>query len=93
LRERHERGRLGFARHTVFLLGLRGVDVGDTWTEGDRDLVKVRFTANLLDYTVDETSGDIKDGSSSVPVRFEEDWIFAKARTSNRWHLAGIEQI
>ncbi len=73
-------------------ISVRRVEIGETWTEAQRDLIRVHFTANLLDYTVDETTGEVKEGSSSVPVKFEETWIFAKDLGKTQWRLAGIEQ-
>ncbi len=74
-------------------ISIRRVDIGESWAEGNRDFVRVRFTANLLDYTVDESTGELKDGSTSTPVKFDENWIFARSSGQNNWQLAGIEQV
>jgi len=74
-------------------ISVRNIEISEPWMEGDRELVRVRFTANLLDYTVDESTSAIKSGSNSEPVKFDEYWIFAKSQGRSSWQLAGIEQI
>ncbi|MDY0219993.1 MAG: Tim44 domain-containing protein [Desulfobacterium sp.] len=58
----------------------------------DREIfVTVRFTANLLDYTVDETSGEIVKGDSENSIKFEEEWTFTTPVGAKKWKLEGIE--
>ncbi len=58
----------------------------------DREIfVTVRFTANLLDYTVGETSGKIVRGDSENSKKFEEEWTFATPVGAGTWKLEGIE--
>ncbi len=86
LKDRHEINRLEN-------ISVRNIEFSEPWYEGDRELVRVRFTASLLDYTVDESTGAIKSGSNTEPVKFDEYWIFAKSQGRSSWQLAGIEQI
>lgn len=72
-------------------ISVRRTDVTDSWQEDGVDYATVRFTANLLDYTVDETSNQIVEGSDTAPVKFEEDWTFAKGAAKD-WQLVGIQQ-
>lgn len=74
-------------------ISVRNIEFSEPWYEGDRELVRVRFTASLLDYTVDESTGALKSGSNTEPVKFDEYWIFAKSQGRSSWQLAGIEQI
>jgi len=74
-------------------IAVRRAEVTDNWSEEGLSYAKVRFTANLLDYTVSEVSGAVVSGSATDPVKFEEDWIFEQAPGSSKWRLAGIEQI
>jgi predicted lipid-binding transport protein (Tim44 family) len=74
-------------------ISVRNIELSEPWYEGDRELVRVRFTASLLDYTVDENTGAVKSGSNTEPVKFDEYWIFAKSQGRSSWQLAGIEQI
>lgn len=58
----------------------------------DREIfVIVRFTANLLDYTVGETSGEIVGGDSENSIKFEEEWTFTTPVGAKIWKLEGIE--
>jgi predicted lipid-binding transport protein (Tim44 family) len=84
------------ARHEINRLeniSVRNIEFSEPWYEGDRELVRVRFTASLLDYNVDDSTGAIKSGSNTEPVKFDEYWIFAKSQGRSSWQLAGIEQI
>ena len=73
-------------------ISIRQFAVVDTWQDAGSTFQKVRFTANLLDYTTDE-SGRILEGSDSIPVKFDEYWIFQHRPELARWQLAGIEAI
>lgn len=75
-------------------ISVRRVEVTRSWLEDGQEFSTVRFTANLLDYTVNEKDGAVVDGSDSVPVKFEEDWTFAKPEGSYAsWQLVGIRQV
>ena len=74
-------------------ISIRHVDVGEAWSEAGSDLVGVRFTANLLDYTVEESTNKVVEGSDTDPVKFNEDWTFSRPSTGGRWQLVGIEQV
>ena len=52
----------------------------------------VRLLANLLDYTVDETTSRVMDGSDTVPVKFEEYWTWVRPVGPNSWRLSAINQ-
>lgn len=71
---------------------VRRSDVVRSWHEDGLDLSTVRFAANLLDYTVDERTGQVVDGSDTSPVRFEEEWTFGRSPTRD-WHLVRIDQV
>ncbi len=51
-------------------IAVRSVDIVEAWQESGRDYITVRFYANLLDYTVDETTGQVdigqQDGSCQI---------------------------
>lgn len=72
-------------------IAVRQVDLVAAGVEGDEIFVKVRFTANLLDYIVDENSGNIVSGDPHDPVKFEENWTLARRIGTSRWKLEGIE--
>lgn len=55
--------------------------------------VTVLFTANLLDYTVDDKNGELIEGSMTDPVKFAEKWTWAKKPGEINWLLEGIEVV
>ena len=73
-------------------ISVRSVDITEAWQEQGSDFATVRFLANLLDYTVDESTGTLVDGSDSVPVKFEEYWTWVRPVGPNPWRLSAINQ-
>ncbi len=73
-------------------IAVRGTDVIEAWQEGSRDYSTVRFTANLLDFTIDEQTQQVVEGSKTNPVKFEELWTFSKDADSSHWRLSAIQQ-
>ncbi len=72
-------------------IAVRNVEIVDHGTDSGFEYVKVKFTANLLDYTVEEATGNVVQGSDSEPVKFQEIWTFARPEGSSRWQLYAIE--
>jgi predicted lipid-binding transport protein (Tim44 family) len=73
-------------------IAVRSLEVTEAWQESGQDFVTVRFLASVLDYTVEETSNRVLDGSSSEPVKFEEYWTFTRPVGSQAWKLSAIQQ-
>lgn len=73
-------------------IAIRKVEPAEVWQEAGRDYVTVLFTANLLDYTVDEVTGQVVEGDRMNPVKFEEFWTFARDIGSSNWQLSAIQQ-
>jgi predicted lipid-binding transport protein (Tim44 family) len=73
-------------------IAVRSVDIVEAWEESGRDYITVRFYANLLDYTIDETTGQVVSGSKTEPVKFEEYWTFTRQVGNNPWQLSAINQ-
>ncbi len=73
-------------------IAVRSVELTEAWQERGQDYVTVRFLANLLDYTVDEGTGQVVEGSRTDPVKFEEFWTFTRPVGPNRWQLSAINQ-
>jgi predicted lipid-binding transport protein (Tim44 family) len=73
-------------------IALSSSEISEAWTEMGEDFITVRLRANLLDYTVDEKSGAVVDGSSSEPVEFEEFWTFSRSVGPNAWKLTAVQQ-
>lgn len=72
-------------------IAVRKVEIVDSGEMDGEEFVIVRFTANLLDYTVDEKTGRVVDGDPTEPVKFDEKWAFARSRGSSQWKLEGIQ--
>ena len=73
-------------------IAVRTVEISEVWQEAGKDFITVRFTANLLDYTTDETNGSVVSGSKTEPVKFEEFWTFTRPVGNNPWQLSAINQ-
>ena len=73
-------------------IAIRQVELVDAGSDGREDFVTVLFTANLLDYTVDDKSGDLLSGSMTEPVKFAERWTWARPVGTEDWKLEGIEE-
>ena len=73
-------------------IAVRSVDITEAWQESGSDFITARVYANLLDYNVDETSGQVTSGSKTEPVKFEEYWTFTRPVGSNPWQLSAINQ-
>jgi predicted lipid-binding transport protein (Tim44 family) len=73
-------------------IAVRSVELTEAWQESGQDFITVLFTANVLDYTVDEMSGNVVAGSKTDPVKFEEFWTVTRPVGSNPWRLSAINQ-
>lgn len=73
-------------------IAVRSVEVTEAWQEGGQDFVTVRFLANLLDFTTDESGTQLVEGSRTEPVKFEEYWTFTRPVGSGPWRLSAIQQ-
>ena len=74
-------------------IAVRSIKVIDGGSDGVEDFVTVLFTANLLDYTVDEKSGDLVEGSMTEPVKFTEEWTWARPVGTEEWKLENIKVV
>lgn len=74
-------------------IAVRSVELTEAWQERGQDYITVRFMANLLDYTVDEATSKVLDGSRTNPVKFEEYWTVTRRVGSNPWILTAINQV
>jgi len=73
-------------------IAVRSIELTEAWQEQGLDYITVRYLANLLDYTVDETSGKILEGSDREPVKFEEFWTWVRPVGPNPWRLSAVNQ-
>jgi predicted lipid-binding transport protein (Tim44 family) len=84
--------RLRSARHSnrPEQIDVREAQVTEAWQESGQDYVTVYLTGSLVDYTVDDTSGTLVEGSRS-PQEFAEYWTFARPVGPNPWKLSAIQ--
>lgn len=73
-------------------IAVRSVDITEAWQEQGSDYITVRVYANLLDYMVNDKTGEVVSGSKTEPVKFEEYWTFTRPVGPNDWKLAAINQ-
>jgi predicted lipid-binding transport protein (Tim44 family) len=73
-------------------LTVETAEVTEAWQESGKDFVTVRFRASVLDYTIDETTGAVVEGSKTVPSGFDEYWTFVRPVGPNPWQLSAIQQ-
>lgn len=72
-------------------IAIRGVKIVEAGSDGVEDFVTVQFTANLLDYTVDDKTDELLEGSMTEPVKFDEKWTWARPTGTEEWKLEGIQ--
>jgi predicted lipid-binding transport protein (Tim44 family) len=73
-------------------IALRESEITEAWTENGQDFITVRLHANLLDYTVDQKSGNVVSGNNSEPIEFQEYWTFTRPVGPNSWKLTAVHQ-
>jgi predicted lipid-binding transport protein (Tim44 family) len=74
-------------------IAVRSVDMTEVWREGIIDFITVKFIANLLDYTVNDVTGELVSGSKTEPVKFVEYWTFSRSTGDDAWSLSAINQV
>lgn len=74
-------------------IAVRKVEPSEVWQESGKEYITVLFTANLLDYTLDEVTGQVVQGDKLNPVKFQEFWTFSRDIGTRQWQLAAINQI
>jgi len=73
-------------------IAVRSVEIAEIWQEKGEDFITVKLSANLLDYTTDEKSGEVVSGSRTEPVKFREYWTFKRPVGDHPWRLSAIHQ-
>ncbi len=87
-----ERLKAGHRINKLDNIAVRSADLTEVWQEGGSDFITVKIYANLLDYTVDEMTGNVVEGSKTDPVKFEEYWTFTRPVGGQSWQLSAITQ-
>ncbi|MBI1846313.1 MAG: Tim44 domain-containing protein [Candidatus Rokubacteria bacterium] len=70
---------------------IRRADVSEAWQESGQDYITVCFEVGLMDYTIDDATGGLVDGSRTVPQQVNEFWTFVRPVGPNRWQLSAIQ--
>ncbi|MGH7332827.1 MAG: Tim44 domain-containing protein [Candidatus Rokuibacteriota bacterium] len=85
--------RLRGARQTnrVERLDIRRAEVSEAWQESGQDYVTVLVAASMLDYTVDDATGAVVEGSRTAPQEIEDFWTFTRPVGNNPWKLSAIQ--
>ena len=70
---------------------IRRSDISEAWQEAGRDYVTIYLEGSLIDYTVDDTTGAVVEGSASERQALEEFWTFSRPVGPNAWRLSAIQ--
>jgi predicted lipid-binding transport protein (Tim44 family) len=65
-------------------------EVSEAWQERGQDWVTVYLAASLVDYTVDDATGAVVEGSKT-PQDIEEYWTFTRPVGPKPWRLSAIQ--
>ncbi|HYS18700.1 MAG TPA: Tim44 domain-containing protein [Candidatus Binatia bacterium] len=65
-------------------------EVTEAWQESGQDWVTVYFAVSLVDYTVDDATGAVVEGSAT-PEDIEEYWTFTRPVGPKPWRLSAIQ--
>jgi predicted lipid-binding transport protein (Tim44 family) len=72
-------------------LDIRRAEVSEAWQEGGRDYVTILISATMLDYTVDDATGTVVEGSRTTTQTIEDFWTFTRPVGNNPWKLSAIQ--
>ncbi len=73
-------------------IAVRTTEVTDGWRESHEEYCTVRILANLLDFTIDENTQQLLEGSKTESIKFEEYWTFSREVGTSTWKLSAIQQ-
>ncbi len=73
-------------------IAVRNVEIVEAWQESGQDYITTLIYANLLDYTTDDSTGQVVEGSKTEPIKFEEYWTVTRPVGNNQWQLSAIGQ-
>ncbi len=73
-------------------IAVRSVEIAEAWQEAGQDYITTLIYANLLDYTTNDSTGQVIEGSKTDPVKFEEYWTVTRPVGGNAWQLSAIDQ-
>lgn len=68
-----------------------GAEITEAGQEHDRDYVTAYIGGSMIDYTIDEATDGLVDGSRAIPKDVEEFWTFTRRAGLNFWMLAAVQ--
>jgi predicted lipid-binding transport protein (Tim44 family) len=74
-------------------LAVRSTEVTEAWEENGQDFVTVRFWPACWITRSRKGSKRMLEGSSTIPVKFEEYWTLTRPVGPYPWKLSAIQQI
>ena len=66
-------------------------EITEAWQESNQDYVTACIGGSMVDYTVDEVTEGLVNGSSAIPKDVEEFWTFTRPAGLNFWMLSAIQ--
>ena len=66
-------------------------EITEAWQENGRDYVTAYIGGSVVDYTVDEASDRLVDGSRTILRNVDEFWTFTRPAGLNSWMLSAIQ--
>ena len=66
-------------------------EITEAWQERDQDYVTAYISGSMVDYSVDEATDGLVNGSSVIPKDVEEFWTFTRPAGLNFWMLSAIQ--
>jgi predicted lipid-binding transport protein (Tim44 family) len=66
-------------------------EITEAWQESGRDYVTAYIGGSIVDYTVDEASDNLVDGSRTISRDVDEFWTFTRPAGLNFWMLSAIQ--
>lgn len=91
LQEQCDQLRSGRRTNRIERVEVRGTELTEAWQETGRDYATVGIRASLLDYTVDDATGAVVEGSRTERQEIEEFWTFTRPVGTKPWRLAAIQ--
>src|SRR5439155_218668 len=80
----------GRQTNRVEQIQFKRADVTEAWQESGQDWATVYVAASLVDYTLDDTTRNLVDGSRT-PQDVEEYWTFTRPVGPTPWRLSAIQ--
>lgn len=74
-------------------IAVRDIQLIEAWNEFNMIYATLQIRANVVDYTIDEKSGNIVEGSKDDSIKFEEEWTFCRENNGSQsiWKLSAIQ--